>query len=75
MKLDLHSAFHQLLILPEDVPKSAITIIFGNFEWLVMPFGMTNAPSSWQSVVNDTFRDIMGHYVVVFLDDILIFSK
>jgi hypothetical protein len=73
-KLDLRSAFHQLLIRPQDIPKSAITTKFGNFEWLVMPFGMANAPSSWQAVVNHIFRDILGRYVVVYLDDILIFS-
>jgi len=72
-KFDLRSAFHQLLIRPDDIPKSAITTIFGNYEWVVMPFGMANAPSSWQAVVNSIFRDILGIYVVVYLDDILVY--
>ena len=74
-KLDLRSAFHQLLIRPSDIPKSAITTIFGNYEWLVMPFDMANSPSSWQAIVNSIFCDLLGDYVVVYLDDILIYSK
>ena len=74
-KLDLRSAFHQLLIRPSDIPQSAITTIFGNYEWLIMPFGMANSPSSWQAIVNSIFRDLLGDYVVVYLDDILIYSK
>jgi hypothetical protein len=73
-KLDLKSGYNLVRVKEEDVWKTAFRTKWGLFETLVMPFGLTNAPAAFQHFMNDIFRDILGVYVVIYLDDILIFS-
>ena len=74
-KLDLSQYFHQIPVAEQHVHKTAITTRYGNFEWLVVPFGIHNAPAIAQRVANVIFQDFLDHFVVIFMDDILIFSK
>ena len=74
-KLDLRNAYHLVRIREGDEWKTAFNTHLGHFEYLVMPFGLTNAPAVFQALVNDVLRDMLNNFVVVFLDDILIFSK
>ncbi|XP_073446703.1 LOW QUALITY PROTEIN: uncharacterized protein [Dendrobates tinctorius] len=73
-KLDLRGAYNLVRIRSGDEWKTAFNTPLGHFEYLVMPFGLSNAPAVFQHFVNDIFRDICGVYVVVYLDDILIYS-
>jgi len=74
-KIDLRSGIYQMRIRGQDVPKIAFRTCYGHFEFLVLPFGLTNAPALFMDLMNRVFQPYLDKFVVVFIDDILVYSK
>ena len=73
--IDLRSGYHQIRIAEEDIPKTAFNTRYGHYEYTVVPFGLSNAPAAFMTIMNDVFRDYTGKFVCCYLDDILVYSN
>jgi hypothetical protein len=75
LKIDLRAGYHQMKIRPSDIPKMAFSTRYGLYEFIVMSFGLTNTPAHFMNLMNKVFMEYLGRFVVVFIDDILVYSK
>ena len=74
-KIDLRSGYHQMWVRDEDVQKTAFRTRYGHYEFVVMPFGLTNAPAAFMDLMNHVCRSMLDRSVIVFIDDIVVYSK
>jgi hypothetical protein len=74
-KIDLISGYHQMKIRPKDIPKTTFVTRYGQYEFTVVSFGLTNAPTYFMNMMNKVFMDELDKFIVVFIDDILIYSS
>ena len=74
-KIDLRSGYHQIRVHPADVPKTALQTRYGHFEFLVLPFGLTNAPATFMHLMHSIFREQLDDFIVIVLDNILVYSR
>jgi hypothetical protein len=74
-RIDLRSGYHQIRIRDEDIPKTAFSMRYGLYEYLVMSFGLTNDPAHFMYLMNSIFMHELDKFIVGFIDDILIYSK
>jgi hypothetical protein len=74
-KIDLRSGYHQLRIKEDDVPNTVFKTRFGHYEFTILPFGLTNAPDVFMSLMNGVFCEYLDKFIQVFIDDILIYSR
>jgi hypothetical protein len=74
-KIDLRSGYHQLKIQECDIPKTAFVLRYGLYEYTVMSFGITNTPTNFMYLMNKVFMEYLDKFVMVFIDDILVYSR
>ena len=74
-RIDLRSGYHQIQIAQGDEEKTACRTRYGSFEFLVMPFGLCNAPATFTTLMNNIFHEYLDDFVIIYIDDILVYSK